>query len=448
MKYHFIAIGGSAMHNLALALHDAGHQITGSDDALYEPAKSRLQSAKIAPSTLGFDALNLPDYCDAVVLGMHAKQNNVELLAAQERGFRIYSYPEFIYEQSKQKTRVVIAGSHGKTTITSMILHVMRYHDKEIDYLVGAQLDGFDRMVRLSEDADFMLIEGDEYLSSAIDLKPKFLWYKPNIALLSGISWDHINVFSTEEIYLDQFRQFLESIVPGGSLTFYTDDAKVNALADSLTVPIRKFPYTDASHEIIQEQTYLHTEEGPLAVSVFGAHNMANIEGAKWICQQLGVDALDFYEAIASFKGAAKRLEPIASNRALVYKDFAHAPSKVRATCLAVSAQFPHLNLHAFLELHTYSSLTPEFMENYKGTLDSANSAVVLYDPEAVAHKGMHALSVRLIKEAFSRDDLKVVTSRLALTQQIDMVNDKKSVILMMSSGNFAQFDFSYFMGL
>ena len=448
MKYHFIAIGGSAMHNLALALHDTGHQITGSDDALYEPAKSRLEHSNLAPSTLGFDASNVPDDCDAVILGMHAKPHNVELLAAQERGLRIYSYPEFIYEQSKQKTRVVIAGSHGKTTITSMILHVMRYHDKEIDYLVGAQLDGFDRMVRLSEDADFMLIEGDEYLSSAIDRRPKFLWYQPNIALLSGISWDHINVFQTEEIYVDQFRQFLESIVPGGSLTYYSNDPVVKSLAEGLSVPIRKFSYADAAHEISGDQTHLLTEEGPLVVSIFGAHNMANIEGARWICQQLGVDTADFYEAIASFKGAAKRLEPIASNRALVFKDFAHAPSKVRATCAAVKAQFTQLKLHAFLELHTYSSLTPEFITNYRGALTGAETALVLYDTEAIALKGMQPLSELFLKEAFGRDDLKVATSREALFQQIDKVNDKNSVILMMSSGNFARFDFGYFKGI
>lgn len=433
------------MHNLALALHDAGHQVSGSDDALYEPAKSRLEQANIAPAQLGYDEKNLPSHCDAVILGMHAKSTNVELLAAQSRGIRIYSYPEFIYEQSKSKTRVVIAGSHGKTTITSMILHVMKYHDKPIDYLVGAQLEGFDRMVRLSEDADFILIEGDEYLSSAIDRRPKFLWYQPNIALISGIAWDHINVFHSEDIYVDQFRQFIEAIIPGGSLTYYSKDSTLNALVDSMAVPIRKFPYAEAAHEIRGDQTYLTTEEGPLALSIFGAHNMANIQGAQWICQQLGIDRQEFYEAIASFKGAAKRLQPIRSTKAMVYKDFAHAPSKVRATCSAVKQQYPNHSLHAFLELHTYSSLTPEFMTHYHGSLQGVDTAVVLYDPEALALKGMQPLSEGAIRAAFGREDVKVITSREALLEILDTVNTKDAVILMMSSGNFAQFDFNYF---
>jgi UDP-N-acetylmuramate: L-alanyl-gamma-D-glutamyl-meso-diaminopimelate ligase len=326
-----------------------------------------------------------------------------------------------------------------------MILHVMKYHDQPIDYLVGAQLEGFDRMVRLSEDADFILIEGDEYLSSAIDRRPKFLWYKPNIALISGIAWDHINVFHSEDIYVDQFRQFIEAIIPGGSLTYYFKDSTLNALVDSMAVPIRKFPYAEAAHEIRGDQTYLTTEEGPLALSIFGAHNMANIQGAQWICQQLGIDRQEFYEAIASFKGAAKRLQPIRSTKAMVYKDFAHAPSKVRATCSAVKQQYPNHSLHAFLELHTYSSLTPEFMTHYHGSLQGVDTAVVLYDPEALALKRMQPLSEGAIRAAFGREDVKVITSREALVEILDTVNTKDAVILMMSSGNFAQFDFNYF---
>jgi UDP-N-acetylmuramate: L-alanyl-gamma-D-glutamyl-meso-diaminopimelate ligase len=445
MNYHFIAIGGSAMHNLALALHDSGHQITGSDDALYDPAKIRLEQAGIAPKVLGYRAENIHQGLDAVVLGMHAKADNVELIKAQELGVTIYSYPEFVYEQSKHKTRVVIAGSHGKTTITSMILHAMHYHGKEIDYLVGAQLEGFDRMVRLSDSSDFIIIEGDEYLSSAIDRRSKFLWYQPNIALVSGIAWDHINVFTTEDIYIDQFRKFMNTIVPGGSLTYFENDPKVKALVDELQVPIRKFPYVAAAHEVAADQTMVHTEEGELPLKVFGEHNMANLEGARWICQQLGIEPLDFYETMMSFKGAAKRLERMPSSRGTVFKDFAHAPSKVRATCSAVRKQFPDKKLHAVLELHTFSSLTPVFIEQYNGALSSADTAVVMYDPESLVKKGMAPLDTSFIQRAFDREDLTVINSVDVLRAHLEPCREENAIVLMMSSGTFAGFDFGYF---
>jgi UDP-N-acetylmuramate: L-alanyl-gamma-D-glutamyl-meso-diaminopimelate ligase len=388
MNVHFIAIGGAAMHNLALALHHKGMQVTGSDDTIFEPSKSRLNAAGLLPTSFGWFSEKITKNLDAVVLGMHAKRDNPELLKAQELGLKIYSYPEFLYEQSKHKTRVVIGGSHGKTTITAMILHVLNYHDIEVDYMVGAQLEGFDVMVKLTDDADFMVLEGDEYLSSPIDRRPKFHLYQPNIALLSGIAWDHINVFPTFENYLDQFKIFVDSITVGGSISYNTEDPHVKSIVEDSENQIRKFPYQTPEHTIEEGVTYLDTEEGPLPLEVFGAHNLNNLAGSKWICQQMGVDQNDFYEAISSFSGASKRLEKVAENTScVVYKDFAHSPSKVKATTEAVKSQYPNRPLVACLELHTYSSLNTTFLEQYKGTLDAADTAVVFYSPQAVEIK-------------------------------------------------------------
>ena len=394
MNVHFIAIGGAAMHNLALALHHKGMQVTGSDDTIFEPSKSRLNAAGLLPTSFGWFSEKITKNLDAVVLGMHAKQDNPELLKAQELGLKIYSYPEFLYEQSKHKTRVVIGGSHGKTTITAMILHVLNYHDIEVDYMVGAQLEGFDVMVKLTDDADFMVLEGDEYLSSPIDRRPKFHLYQPNIALLSGIAWDHINVFPTFENYLDQFKIFVDSITVGGSISYNTEDPHVKSIVEDSENQIRKFPYQTPEHTIEEGVTYLDTEEGPLPLEVFGAHNLNNLAGSKWICQQMGVDQDDFYEAISSFSGASKRLEKVAENTScVVYKDFAHSPSKVKATTEAVKSQYPNRPLVACLELHTYSSLNTTFLEQYKGTLDAADTAVVFYSPQAVEIKKLDSVS-------------------------------------------------------
>ncbi|MGB1309249.1 MAG: UDP-N-acetylmuramate--L-alanine ligase, partial [Oceanihabitans sp.] len=333
MNVHFIAIGGSAMHNLALALHNKGYQVTGSDDTIFEPSKSRLKSKGLLPETFGWFPEKITPTLDAIVLGMHAKEDNPELLKAQELGLKIYSYPEFLYEQSKHKTRVVIGGSHGKTTITSMILHVMHYHDRDVDYMVGAQLEGFDVMVKLTEDNDFIVLEGDEYLSSPIDRRPKFHLYKPNIALLSGIAWDHINVFPTYQNYVEQFSIFVDSIVQGGSINYNEEDAEVKRVVEASENPIRKIAYQTPEYTVENGETLLETPEGPLPIEVFGKHNLNNLAGAKWICQHMGIDEDDFYEAISTFKGASKRLEKIAeSSTSVAYKDFAHSPSKVQAT--------------------------------------------------------------------------------------------------------------------
>ena len=443
MNVHFIAIGGAAMHNLALALHHKGMQVTGSDDTIFEPSKSRLNAAGLLPDSFGWFSEKITKTLDAVVLGMHAKEDNPELLKAQELGLKIYSYPEFLYEQSKHKTRVVIGGSHGKTTITAMILHVLNYHDIEVDYMVGAQLEGFDVMVKLTDDADFMVLEGDEYLSSPIDRRPKFHLYQPNIALLSGIAWDHINVFPTFENYLEQFKIFVNSITVGGSISYNTEDLHVKTIVECSDNQIRKFPYQTPEHTIEDGVTYLETEEGPLPLEIFGAHNLNNLAGSKWICQQMGVDQDDFYEAISSFSGASKRLEKVAENaNCVVYKDFAHSPSKVQATTEAVKSQYPKRPLVACLELHTYSSLNAAFLEHYKGTLDAADTAVVFYSPQAVEIKKLNSVSKTQIETAFERDDLIIYTDPELFKNFITSLEFAQKTVLLMSSGSYGGLDF------
>lgn len=441
MRIHFIAIGGSAMHNLALALHDAGNEITGSDDVIFEPSRGRLEAAGLLPDTIGWNPERIHGNLDAVILGMHAKADNPELARARELGLRIYSYPEYLYEHSREKTRVVIAGSHGKTTITSMILHVMNYWDKPADFMVGAQLEGFDRMVHLTHENEFIILEGDEYLSSALDPRPKFHAYKPNIALLSGIAWDHINVFPTFENYCDQFRIFLESIVAGGSITYNSEDPEVSKLMEALQAPIRKFPYETPAYEVLDGKTYLDTPEGQLPLQIFGKHNLNNLAGARWICQQLGVDEADFYEAMASFSGAAKRLETLKDTKEhKIYKDFAHSPSKVKATTRAVREQFPGESFTACLELHTYSSLNTEFLKEYGGSLQAADNALVFYIPESLEIKGLQPIDPTVIREAFERDDLQVFTRTEALENALRDLGTQ-GVLLLMSSGNYGGMD-------
>ncbi len=358
-------------------------------------------------------------------------------------GLKIYSYPEFLFEQSKFKTRVVIGGSHGKTTITSMILHVMHYHDKDVDYMVGAQLEGFDVMVKLTEDNDFIVLEGDEYLSSPIDRRPKFHLYKPNIALLSGIAWDHINVFPTYENYVDQFKIFVDSIVNGGSINYNEEDTEVKRVVEASENTIRKIPYQTPKYIVENGQTILETSEGPLPIEVFGKHNLNNLAGAKWICQHMGIDEDDFYEAIATFKGASKRLEKIAeSSTSVAYKDFAHSPSKVEATTKAVKEQYTNRTLVACLELHTYSSLNPEFLKEYEGTLDAADIAVVFYSPHALEIKKLEVITKEQIENAFKRNDLIIYTNPDDFKNFLFEQDFKNKALLLMSSGNYGGLDF------
>lgn len=443
MNVHFIAIGGAAMHNLALALHNKGMKVTGSDDVIFEPSKSRLYNCGLLPLDFGWYPEKITNEIDAVVLGMHAKRDNPELFKAQDLGLKIYSYPEFLYEQSKHKTRVVIGGSHGKTTITAMILHVLNYHNIEVDYMVGAQLDGFDVMVKLTDEADFIVLEGDEYLSSPIDRRPKFHIYQPNIALLSGIAWDHINVFPTFENYLEQFQIFVDSITVGGSITFNSEDQNVKNIVEQSENQVRKLPYYTPEHSIESGVTYISTEEGPLPLEVFGAHNLNNIAGSKWICQQMGVDEADFFEAISSFSGASKRLEKLVSNsKCAVYKDFAHSPSKVKATTDAVKAQYPSRKLVACLELHTYSSLDSEFLNQYKGSLDAADQAVVFYSPHSVKIKKLKSVSKDQIELAFKRNDLIIYTNADDFKEFITSLDYVNKTVVLMSSGSYGGLDF------
>ena len=443
MRTHFIAIGGAAMHNLALALHQKGYHVTGSDDAIFEPSKSRLEKKGLLPIEFGWFPEKITSNIDAIILGMHAKADNPELLKAQELGLKIYSYPEFLYEQSKNKTRVVIGGSHGKTTITSMILHVMHYHNIEVDYMVGAQLEGFDTMVHLTEKNDFIVLEGDEYLSSPIDRRPKFHLYQPNIALLSGIAWDHINVFPTFENYVEQFEIFVNQITKGGILVYNEEDETVKKVAEETTNTIRRLPYATPSYKVEDGTTLLSTPEGPMPIEVFGAHNLNNLAGAKWICQNMGVDEADFYEAIASFKGASKRLEKIAEGKGKVaYKDFAHSPSKVSATTQAVKNQYPNRKLIACLELHTYSSLNAEFLKEYQGALDAADVAVVFYYTDAVKIKQLEEVTYEQIAQSFQRNDLIIYTNPVDFKNFLFAQNFDNSALLLMSSGNYGGLNF------
>lgn len=449
MNVHFIAIGGAAMHNLAIALFNKGYKVTGSDDVIYNPSKSRLEAKGLLPKKFGWFPEKITNDLDVVVLGMHAKADNPELLKAQEIGLKIYSYPEFLFQQSKHKTRVVIGGSHGKTTITSMILHVMHYHDRDVDYMVGAQLEGFDVMVKLTDKNDFIVLEGDEYLSSAVDRRPKFHLYQPNIALLSGIAWDHINVFPTFDNYVEQFSIFVDSITKGGSITYNAEDKVVKEVVETSENPIRKFPYETPEYTVENGETFLETPDGPMPIEIFGKHNLNNLAGAKWICQQMGIDEDDFFEAIATFRGASKRLEKIAENNtSVVYKDFAHSPSKVKATTNAIKEQYEDRMVIACLELHTYSSLNASFLEEYEGTLDAADKAVVFYSPHALEIKKLEVITKEQIATAFKRDDLTIYTDPDKFKQFLFNQEFKNKALLLMSSGDYGGLDFDQVKGL
>ena len=442
MRVHFIAIGGSAMHNLAIALHKMGLTVTGSDDEIFEPSKGRLAYYNLLPETQGWDASRITATLDAVILGMHAKADNPELLKAKELGLKIFSYPEYLYEQSKDKIRIVIGGSHGKTTITAMILHVFKHAGVDCDYMVGAQLEGFDVMVRLTKEARFMVIEGDEYLTSPIDLRPKFHLYKPNIALLSGVAWDHINVFPTFENYIDQFVIFINQISSGGCLIYCNDDEILREICPGSGNGIRVIPYSLPSSEIRHGVTFVHAENHTYPLQVFGKHNLLNLNGARLICREVGISDLTFYEAMKSFKGASKRLELVAKNdQTAVYKDFAHAPSKVKATLLAVKEQFPERKVIACLELHTYSSLNKDFLGHYAGTLDPADEALVYFNPHALQIKRLPAITSEQICQGFANTGLEVYSSATELIERLMKEDSKNCVFLLMSSGNYDGID-------
>ena len=445
MRVHLIAIGGSAMHNMALALHEKGFKVTGSDDEINEPSKTRLNNAGILPEEIGWYAEKITSDIDAVILGMHAREDNPELIRAKALGLKVYSYPEYIYEATKDKTRVVIGGSHGKTTITAMILHVLNYHHIDTDYLVGAQLEGFNTMVKLTSEASIAIIEGDEYLASPIDRRPKFHLYKPNIAILSGIAWDHINVFPTFEIYVNQFEKFVDLIEPGGTLIYCKEDEvlkKVAANSGQLNA-IEKIPYSIPDHRIENGTTFLEVNHTSVPLQIFGDHNIMNMSGARLVCNKLGVDDGQFYEAIQSFKGAAKRLEVVMkTNDFAFYKDFAHSPSKLKATTQAVKQQFVNRHTIACMELHTFSSLNETFLAEYNGAMNDADEAIVYFNPHTIAHKKLKPITEEQVFNYFNRKDLKVFTNSLELEKYLKSKSLKNNVLLMMSSGNFDGIDF------
>ena len=439
MKVHFIAIGGSAMHNLALAMHHKGFEVSGSDDEIFEPSKSRLAKYGLLPSSIGWNPERISSDLDYIILGMHARKDNPELLKANELGLKVYSYPEFIYEQSKDKTRVVIAGSHGKTTISAMVLHVLHYNDMDCDFMIGAQLEGFDTMVKLTQENEFILLEGDEYLSSPIDLRPKFLHYKPNIALVSGIAWDHVNVFPTYKEYFKQFELLLNSMEVGGAVIYNQLDTEVQRAIEGTKNEIKKFGYGLPDYSIDDGDVSLNTPEGEVPLSIFGKHNMNNLEGARWICNQMGVSDEQFYEAIPTFTGASRRLEILHEDENLkIYRDFAHAPSKVTATVNAVKENFANRKVIACFELHTFSSLSIEFMEQYSGSMNMADEALVYFNPDVVAHKKLPVLNAAEIKSQFGNEALRVFDDNQALLAAVkNSLGKKKCVLLVMSSGSF-----------
>ena len=446
-RVHFIAIGGSAMHKLAIALQQQGFEVTGSDDEIFEPSRSRLDRLGLLPDKLGWDPYRITSDMDAVILGMHARIDNPELVRAQELGVPVFSYPSYFHERTKNKTRVVIGGSHGKTTITSMIVHVLRYAGVEFDYLVGAQLEGFDCMVKVSDKSQVAIIEGDEYLASALEPVPKFHLYKPDIALISGIAWDHVNVFKTFESYVDQFRIFIDRIEPGGKLVYCKEDSEVLKLAneaekESGSKGVKQVAYGVPPHRIEDGTTILTTAHGDVRLQVFGQHNLQNMEGARHVCHLLGIGDKEFYAAIGSFTGAAKRLEKLAEvpGRA-VFKDFAHSPSKLKATVQAAREQFPERRLVACMELHTYSSLSEGFLDQYAGTMDLADAAIVFYDPHAVQLKRLPPIPPDRIQQAFGRKDLRVLTDPVAVMGAVREREQGDGVLLMMSSGNFGGLD-------
>lgn len=444
MKVHFIAIGGSAMHNLALALRAKGFEVTGSDDEIFEPSKTRLANAGILPPAEGWFPERITSDTDAVILGMHARNDNPELVRARELGLKIFSYPEYLYEQTRDKVRAVVGGSHGKTTITSMVMHVLQAAGKKFDYMVGSQVEGFDTMVGLSHDAPVAVFEGDEYLTSPIDLRPKFHLYKANIGLISGIAWDHVNVFPTFEGYVDQFRIFAEGVEPEGTLIYCEEDKALCEMVENSAIRAQKVGYRAHPHHRQGEKWVLETAYGTVAVKVFGKHNMQNIAGAKEICTRLGVSEMDFYDAILSFSGAAKRLQLLGRDKKVTYYlDFAHSPSKVKATVEAVREQFPHHHFVAALELHTFSSLSAGFLSHYFGTMDDADKAMVFFDPAAVKHKKLQNLTEEEVFKSFGRDDLSVFSDSRELQSAIFQQYSSNTVVLLMSSGNFGGLNLS-----
>lgn len=442
MRVHFISIGGSVMHQLAIALCKKGYQVSGSDDEIFEPAKSNLEKAGLLPVVVGWHPEFLDGNIDAVILGMHAKSDNPELLRAQELGLKIYSFPEYIYQESKDKKRIAIGGSHGKTSTTAMLMHVLKESEFDFDYLVGAHLDGFNQSVHISH-APIIVCEADEYPASTLQPRPKFHFLHPQIAVLTGIAWDHINVFPTFDIYLKQFKIFIDTIEAGGILIYNETDNILKSLVEqNRRGDIRYQPYHLPAHEIENGKTVIYIDGAEAVLKVFGDHNLLNLNAGYFVCKELDISAQQFTKAIASFAGAANRLERIFENKELiVFRDFAHAPSKVKATIDAVKQQFPDRNLIAVMELHTYSSLNAQFLEQYRGAMDKADKAFVFYSAHALELKRMPPLPKSVVEAGFDKEGLLVTTDREELARDLKNISYRNSVLLLMSSGNYNGMD-------
>ena len=438
MRIHLIAIGGSAMHNLAIALKNKGYNVTGSDDQIFEPSKSRLEKNNLLPNIIGWNIDKIDKSIDAIILGMHAKKNNPELIKAKELNLNIFSYPEYIYEQSKNKKRVVIAGSHGKTSITAMILHVLQSLNIDCDYMVGAQLKGFDVMVKLTNDAPIIILEGDEYLSSPIDLRPKFHLYKPHIAVLSGIAWDHINVFPTFKNYVNQFRIFKNMI--SECLIYYEEDSELKKLSRENS-KCRIISYNTPKHKISSGKTIVNKIE----LKIFGDHNLQNLNAAKLVCKELGISSVIFYNQIKTFTGASNRLELIKENKeSAIYKDFAHSPSKLKATIHAMKKQFVKRKLIACMELHTFSSLNTDFIVEYRDSMKLADKAIIFVSNKTIKHKNLEPISKEKIRKAFNQSNIIVFNDIKILSNFLKEIKMKDTNLLMMSSGNFENLNYNF----
>lgn len=442
MKVHFIAIGGAVMHNLALSLRKNNYNVSGSDDEIFEPAYTNLKNANLLPESFGWFPEKITADTDAIVLGMHARSDNPELLRAKELGLKIYSFPAYVYEQTKNKKRVVIGGSHGKTSVTSMIMHVLNQSDKAFDYLVGSKIDGFELMVSFDDQSEVAIIEGDEYLSSALEPFPKFHVYKPHVAVLSGIAWDHINVFPTFENYVKQFEIFINTIEPNGTLIYCEEDEHLCKLAANARKDIQLVPYKAVPYQIENEQTFLLHEQQQIPLSVFGKHNMMNLNAAWQVCKAIGISDSFFLNSIKNFKGAAKRLELVAENSStVIFKDFAHSPSKLKATVDAVKEMYPERKVIACMELHTFSSLNKKFLSEYKGCMAKADIPVVFYNEHTIAMKKLEHIDATEVKNAFDDERVVVINDKEALLNFLYNQDYKHSVLLMMSSGNFEGLD-------
>lgn len=442
MNVHFIAIGGSAMHNLAIALKLKGYNVSGSDDEIFEPSNSRLKKYGILPPEIGWNVSKISSSLDAVILGMHARSDNPELLRAKELGLKIFSYPEYLYEQSKSKKRIVIGGSHGKTTITSMILHVVNVLGLNVDYMVGAQLEGYECMVKLTDSAETIILEGDEYLSSPIDRRPKFHLYKPNVALLSGIAWDHINVFPTFENYVEQFDLFCQQIDQHGTLIYNCEDSEVKKLGEKYSNSRETIAYQVPTYVVSESGTILTYNNQQYPLQIFGAHNLQNLMGAMHVGRKIGISADSFLKAMSSFTGAGKRLQKVVETDSFImFKDFAHSPSKLKATTKAVKEQFSERKVIACMELHTFSSLKREFLPHYKDAMDAADVALVYFSHQVVAHKKLDPIAETEVFDGFN-GGIKVVTATNDVLNFIHDQMQENTVLLMMSSGNFDGIDY------